>query len=44
MGSHYATAVVEELPSMVRAYIIAAPSSINPSMLTRFFGKKQSRQ
>lgn len=42
MGSHYATAVVEELPAMVREYIIAAPSSINPGMLTRFFGKNKA--
>ncbi len=39
VGSHYATAVVEELPAMVGAYIIAAPSSINPGMLIQFFGK-----
>lgn len=41
MGSHYATAVVEELPAMVREYIIAAPSSINPGALIRFFGKNR---
>jgi pimeloyl-ACP methyl ester carboxylesterase len=39
MGSHYATALVEEMGSRVDEYIIAAPSSINPGILTRFFGK-----
>ncbi|MES2453940.1 MAG: alpha/beta hydrolase [Bacteroidota bacterium] len=39
MGSHYATVVVEELPEMVKEYIVAAPSSLNPGRLIRFFGK-----
>jgi len=39
MGSHYATAVTEELADRVDEYIIAAPSSIDPGLLTRFFGK-----
>lgn len=42
MGSHYATAIVEELPLMVNEYIIAAPSSINPGMMIRFFGKNKA--
>lgn len=41
MGSHYATAIVEELPAMVNEYIVAAPSSINPGALVRFFGKSK---
>lgn len=42
MGSHYATAIVEELPSMVNEYIVAAPSSINPGSLVRFFGRNKA--
>jgi len=37
MGSHYATAVVEELAPMVDEYIVAAPSSIDPGKLTTYF-------
>ncbi|WEK20734.1 MAG: alpha/beta hydrolase [Candidatus Pedobacter colombiensis] len=42
MGSHYATAIVEELPSMVNEYIVAAPSSVNPGAMVRFFGKNKA--
>lgn len=42
MGSHYATTVVEELPEMVDEYIVAAPSSINPGALIRYFGKNRT--
>jgi pimeloyl-ACP methyl ester carboxylesterase len=42
MGSHYATAIVEELPLMINEYIIAAPSSINPGAMIRFFGKNKA--
>jgi len=38
MGSHYATAVVEGLPGQIDEYIVAAPSSIEPGALIRFFG------
>ena len=41
MGSHYATTVVEELGSRVDEYIIAAPSSIEPGKLVRFFVKNK---
>lgn len=37
MGSHYATALVEELPEMINEYIVAAPSSVYPGKLVRFF-------
>ena len=39
MGSHYATALAEELPSRINEYIVAAPSSINPGNLVHFFSK-----
>lgn len=42
MGTHYATTIVEELPAMVKEYIVAAPSSINPGKLVRFFGKNKA--
>ena len=41
MGTHYATAVVEELGDRVNEYIVAAPSSVNPGMLIRYFGKNK---
>ncbi|UKT62883.1 alpha/beta hydrolase [Pedobacter mucosus] len=41
MGSHYATAIVEELPSKINEYIVAAPSSINSGSLIRFFSKNK---
>jgi len=41
MGSHYATVVVEELGDRVDEYIVAAPSSINPGPLIRFFSKNK---
>jgi pimeloyl-ACP methyl ester carboxylesterase len=41
MGSHYATAIVEELGLSVDEYIIAAPSSIEPGKLVRFFVKNK---
>lgn len=42
MGSHYATVVVEELGARVDEYIIAAPSSIEPGKLVRFFVKNKT--
>lgn len=41
MGSHFATAVTEELGSRIDEYVIAAPSSINPGALIRFFSKNK---
>jgi len=42
MGTHYATTVVEELGTLVDEYIIAAPSSLNPGSLIRFFSKNKT--
>jgi len=39
MGSHFATVVVEEMGEHVDEYIVAAPSSINPGILIKAFGK-----
>ena len=39
MGTHYATALVEELAPMINEYIIAAPSSLKPGALITFFSK-----
>jgi pimeloyl-ACP methyl ester carboxylesterase len=39
MGSHYATAVVEELPFLINEYIVAAPSSIKPGRMVSFFSR-----
>ena len=41
MGSHYATVVAEEMGNRIDTYIIAAPSSIEPGTLTRFFSKNK---
>lgn len=41
MGTHYATAIVEELAERIDEYIVAAPSSLNPGSLIRFFGKNK---
>lgn len=37
MGTHYATTIVEGLPEMIDEYIAAAPSSLEPGALVRFF-------
>ncbi|RYD92929.1 MAG: alpha/beta hydrolase [Sphingobacteriales bacterium] len=42
MGTHYATAVVEQLGHLVDEYIVAAPSSINPGILVSYFGKSRT--
>jgi pimeloyl-ACP methyl ester carboxylesterase len=42
MGSHYATAITELLPERIIEYIVAAPSSLNPGMLVRYFGKSST--
>jgi pimeloyl-ACP methyl ester carboxylesterase len=39
MGTHYATTVVEEMGHRIDEYIVAAPSSIEPGVLIRFFVK-----
>ncbi|MDF2431028.1 MAG: hypothetical protein JWP44_659 [Mucilaginibacter sp.] len=39
MGSHFATAIVEELAPKVDAYIVAAPSCLKPGALITFFSK-----
>lgn len=41
MGCHFATIVAEEMPETVNEYIVAAPSSLNPGKLIRFFGKNK---
>lgn len=41
MGTHYATTVVEELPEMINEYIVAAPASINPGNVLRFFSRSK---
>ena len=41
MGTHYATTIVEELPEMIHEYIVAAPSSIKPGNIIRFFGRNK---
>ncbi|MCR8556154.1 alpha/beta hydrolase [Mucilaginibacter sp. BJC16-A38] len=42
MGTHYATVVAEELPTMIDELIIAAPSSLNPGRLITFFSKSKT--
>jgi pimeloyl-ACP methyl ester carboxylesterase len=39
MGSHYATVLAEGLPERIDHYILAAPASIQPTPLVRFFSK-----
>ncbi|RCH53648.1 alpha/beta hydrolase [Mucilaginibacter hurinus] len=39
MGTHYATAVTEELGNLIDEYIVAAPSSLNPGALVAYFSK-----
>lgn len=41
MGTHYATAIAEELPEMINEYILAAPSSIKPGNIIRFFSRNK---
>jgi pimeloyl-ACP methyl ester carboxylesterase len=42
MGSHYATAITEQMPGRIDEYIVAAPSSMNPGRLIRFFSKNRA--
>ncbi len=41
MGTHYATAVTEELPEMIDEYIVAAPSCLKPGAIITFFSKNK---
>ncbi|HEY1060199.1 MAG TPA: alpha/beta hydrolase [Daejeonella sp.] len=41
MGTHYATTIAEELPEMINEYIVAAPSSIKPGNIIRFFSRSK---
>ncbi|MCY1528782.1 2-succinyl-6-hydroxy-2,4-cyclohexadiene-1-carboxylate synthase [compost metagenome] len=41
MGTHYATGLTEEMPERIKEYIVAAPSSLNPGPIIRFFGKNK---
>ena len=42
MGSHYATALAEELTAMIDEYIVAAPSSLDAGKLIPFFSKSKT--
>jgi pimeloyl-ACP methyl ester carboxylesterase len=42
MGTHYATAIVEEMPERIDEYIVVAPSCLNPGALTKFFSKNRA--
>ncbi|MES2416865.1 MAG: alpha/beta hydrolase [Bacteroidota bacterium] len=39
MGTHYATAIVEEMGDVVDAYIVAASAALRPGFLVWFFSK-----
>jgi pimeloyl-ACP methyl ester carboxylesterase len=39
MGTHYATAITEQLGHRIDEYIVAAPSSINPGRVVKFFSR-----
>ena len=41
MGTHYATAIAEELAPCVNEYIAAAPSCLNPGRVALFFSKNK---
>lgn len=42
MGTHYATVLAEQMPERIKAYIIAAPSALNPGKVIRFFSKNKA--
>ncbi len=42
MGTHYATAVAEELASRIDEYIVVAPACLNPGALVKFFSKQKA--
>lgn len=39
MGTHYATAITEELPNLITGFIAVAPSCLNPGMLVKGLSK-----
>ncbi|HEY0669781.1 MAG TPA: alpha/beta hydrolase [Sphingobacteriaceae bacterium] len=41
MGTHYATAIVEQLVHRIDEYIVAAPAALNPGMAIRYFSKNR---
>jgi pimeloyl-ACP methyl ester carboxylesterase len=41
MGTHYATAITEQLSALIDEYIIAAPSALKPGALITFFSKNK---
>lgn len=41
MGSHYATVLVEKIPERIKEYLVAAPSSIEPGPVIRFFSENR---
>ncbi|MEO5911446.1 MAG: alpha/beta fold hydrolase [Pelobium sp.] len=42
MGTHYATAIAEEIPEKVEEFIAVAPSILNPGRLVTFFSQRKS--
>ncbi len=42
MGTHYATAIAEELPEIINEYIVAAPMCLKPGALIAFFSKNKT--
>ena len=42
MGTHYATAITEELGYLIDEYIVAAPSCLHPGRLIAFFSKNKT--
>ncbi len=42
MGTHFATAIVEEMAERIDEYIAVAPSCLNPGMLTNYFSKSRT--
>jgi pimeloyl-ACP methyl ester carboxylesterase len=42
MGTHFATAIVEEMASRIDEYIAVAPSCLNPGLLTNYFSKSKT--
>jgi len=41
MGTHYATVLAEEMPERIKEYIVAAPSSVEPGAIIRFFSENR---
>jgi len=41
MGTHYSTAITEELPELIDEYIVAAPMCLKPGGLVTFFSKNK---